>query len=392
MTPTTASTLDAQAARTRAALPDGDHSAADAPPLPVVGIVLAGTYHSADNAFSGSVPRPLLPVAQIPVIGYVLRWLRDGGVARATICSNSRSRAIERCVGDGASLSMELDYVEDESPRGPAGCARDAALRFPVQTFVVVDGSVIPDCPLQTVIEAHRESGAAVTAVVHYAARSGMNADRVATPAGIYVFDRRAFEMVAAVGFQDIKDHLLPALRRRRQRISAFSSPQFCPRVLNAETYLAVNQWVIERIPADPAMFERWGPFSVTGEIAAHASATVDPSARIIGPAIIGAGVTIGANAVIVGPASIGPNTVIGEGALVSRSVMWNGCTVGDGAFVDASVVGDGVAIAANAAVQGEVKMNRLKSHAPRWRLVPDVPPLRPAPAPAGSVADLAFP
>src|SRR5690349_12722173 len=77
-----------------------------------VAIVLAGTYHSIDGAFAGSLPRPLLPVAQIPVLGYVLRWLRDGGIERATICSNSASRAIQTCVGDGSSLSMELEYVE----------------------------------------------------------------------------------------------------------------------------------------------------------------------------------------------------------------------------------------------------------------------------------------
>ena len=41
----------------------------EAPSSHVVGIVLAGTYHSADSAFQGSLPRPLLPVAQIPVIG-----------------------------------------------------------------------------------------------------------------------------------------------------------------------------------------------------------------------------------------------------------------------------------------------------------------------------------
>ena len=77
-------------------------------------------------------------------------------------------------------------------------------------------------------------------------------------------------------------------------------------------------------------------------------------------------------------------------GALVSRSVVWSAGDVGEGAFIDASVIGDNFAIPAHSAVQGEVKMNRLKSDGRRWRLAPAQPALQPAPA--GPVAGLAFP
>jgi len=360
----------------------------------VVAIVLAGTYHSTDSTFLGSLPRPLVPVAQVPVIGYVLSWLSDADVARATICANSGSRAIERCVGDGAGLSMVLDYIEDATPRGPAGCARDASIKHTADTFVVVDGTVIPDFDLRLLLDTHRASGATVTAVVHDSAGSnGANRPRSVSPAGIYAFSRGAFDALSAHGFQDIKEHLIPALRRQRQRVMAFHSPQFCPRVLNAETYLAVNHWTIERIPTHRNIFERWGPFTVTGEVASHATANVHSTARIVGPVILGEGVSIGANAVIVGPTSIGPRTQVGAGALVCRSVLWSGSDIGEAAFVDASVIGDGFVIPAHSAVHGEVKMNCQKADAKKWRLAPAAPPLRPAAAAAaGPVAGLVFP
>jgi mannose-1-phosphate guanylyltransferase len=366
----------------------------EAPASDVVAIVLAGSYHSTDSTFLGSLPRPLVPVAQVPVIGYVLRWLRDADVARATICANSGSRAIESCVGDGTNLSMQLDYMEDATPRGPAGCARDAAMNHTADTFLVVDGTVIPDFDLRLLLAAHRASGATVTAVVHDSAGSnGAKRARSVSPAGIYAFSRDAFDALSPHGFQDIKEHLIPALRRQRQRVMAFHSPQFCPRVLNAETYLAVNHWTIEQIPTHPNILERWGSFAVTGEVASHATANVHSTARIVGPVILGEGVSIGANAVIVGPTSIGPRTQVGAGALVCRSVLWNASDVGEGAFVDASVIGDGYVIPAHSAIHGEVKMNRVKSDPTRWFVVPVVPPLQPAPASAaGPVAGLAFP
>ena len=339
----------------------------ETPASTVVGIVLAGAYRSTDGTFLGSLPRPLLPVAQIPVVGYVLRWLRDADVTRATICANSGSRAIHTCVGDGTNLSMQLDYIEDATPRGPAGCARDAAAKYTADTFVVVDGTVVPDFDLRLLLAEHRASGATVTAVVHDSSGStGTNAVRSVSPAGIYAFSRAAFDAMSQPGFQDIKEHLIPALRRRHARVAAFRSPRFCPRVLNAETYLAVNHWTIERIPSCPNIVERWGPFAVTGEVAAHATANVHSTARLIGPVILGEGVSVGANAVIVGPTSLGPRTQVAADALVCRSVLWSGGEVGERAFVDASVIGDGFIIPAHSAIHGEVKMNRLKSDARR--------------------------
>ena len=355
----------------------------------VVGIVLAGAYPSADGMFSISVPRPLLPVAQIPVIAYVLRWLRDGSVERATICANSASRAISACIRDGSSLGLQIEYAEDPTPRGPAGCARDAALAYDADTFVVVEATVIPDLDLPALVSAHRTSGAAVTTVVHYAARGSAGESRVATPAGMYVFARRALELVPPFGFQDIKEHLLPLLGRRHERVAAYSSPKFSPRVLNAETYLAVNHWMIERMPGHQ-MFERWGPPTIADDVVAHPSADIHPTARTIGPAVFGPRVSIGANALIVGPTSLGADTRVADGAVVSRSVIWNDSHVGEHAFVDASVVGSRIAIDAGVALHGEVRMNRVKPGLLPWRLVPHVPPLRPAPA--RSMADLAIP
>jgi len=355
------------------------HAPMEVPAPNVVGIVLAGSYHSTDSTFLGSLPRPLVPVAQIPVVGYVLSWLRDAEVTRATICANSGSRAIQTCVGDGADLSMQLDYMEDATPRGPAGCARDAAMKQCADTFVVVDSTVIPAFDLRLLLAAHRASGATVTAVVHDSAGShDTRGARSVSPAGIYAFSRGAFDASSQPGFQDIKEHLIPALRRQGGRVAAFHSPQFCPRVLNAETYLAVNHWTIERIPTHPNTFERWGRFSVTGEVASHATANVHSTARIVGPVILGEGVTVGANAVIVGPTSLGPRTRVGVGALVCRSVLWSASDVGEGAFIDASVIGDGFVVPPLGAVHGEVKMNRLESDGWWRRLVPTMPPPNP--------------
>src|SRR6185295_720200 len=149
----------------------------------VCGIVLAGTYRWSASSFEALAARPLVPVALSPLISYALRWLRDGDVPRATICTNHSSRTVEAALGQGGELGLELRYYEDGTPRGAAGCVRDAGLPSASETFVVADGTAIPTVSLRELLASHRASGAAATAVVHRdRSRSGLP-----TPGGVYV-------------------------------------------------------------------------------------------------------------------------------------------------------------------------------------------------------------
>jgi mannose-1-phosphate guanylyltransferase len=333
------------------------------------GIVLAGSYESPDNAFSALLPRPLVPIAQTPLVTYALRWLTSAGPDHVTVCRNTRSRSAVSAAWP-TWPSMRLSFVEDTTPRGPAGCVRDAAMLSAASTIVVVEGSIIPTTDLNAALDAHRNSNAALTVVVHQETNRATGTVG-ATPAGIYVFERRILSLISAVGYQDIKEHLIPALRSRQERVLAHVAQSVSPRVINAETYLAVNYWMLGQIPTHFNPLS-WEPSPGDGGIMAHPTAVIDSSATIVGATLIGPGVRIGPGALIVGPSSIDAGSHIEEGAVVCRSVIWKGCTVGRRSFVDSAVIGDSGVIAAGQAVEREVTLptrvraERLKTPTPR--------------------------
>ena len=300
------------------------------------GIVLAGAYPGGQSALDQLAPRPLLPVAQQPLITYALRWMKGGGLSRATICANSEARAV-RAHLNGSTIAMRVDYLEDWSPRGAAGCVRDAGIKTDADTFVVADGTSVPVVDLEELLDAHQAAGAAVTVVV------GADAAGRLRPSGVYVFDRRTFDFIPEDGFQDIKEKLIPRLYGAGEHVSTHMARAVAPRVVNTDTYLALNQWAVERLSRvqDPA-----DGFRASGDSVVHESATVDRSARLLGPVLLGPRVSVHAGATIVGPVTIGPGTTVGSGAVVSRSVVWSGCFVGEGAFVDRCMLADGAAIA----------------------------------------------
>jgi NDP-sugar pyrophosphorylase family protein len=303
----------------------------------VHGIVVAGAYPAARSTLDTLVPRPLLPVAQQPLISYALRFMREGGIETATVCTNSAARVVRTRLG-AAPLGLRLDYLEDWNPRGAAGCVRDAGARTSARTFVVADGTAVPVAAVSELLEAHHSTGAALTVVV------GADATGRLCPSGVYVFDRRAFDFIAAEGFQDIKERLIPKLYEAGEHVATHVTRRLAPRVVNVDSYLALDQWAVERAA------EAWlvgDDYKLSGEALVHASTRVDPTARLLGPMLLGPAVEVSAGATLVGPLSIGKGTRIGRGAVVSRSVLWGGCDVGDQAVVDRCMLADRAKVAA---------------------------------------------
>lgn len=333
----------------------------------VKGVVLAGSYRWSEAGFDRLLPRPLLPVAHRPLASYAVRWLHEGGIGAAVLCANAGSRGLKARLSSQTPRGMNLSFREDPTPRGPAGCVRDACIGSSAGTVVVVDGTIIPVAGLPAILDAHFRNQAAVTVVVdEIPGRAGR--PRVQTPSGIYVFDRRALELVPDRGFQDIKENLIPRLYEAGELVASFGVETVTPKVINASTYLSVNQWVVERLAERG---EELPGYFALGELQAHATARLALDAVIVGPVLVGPHARVDSGATIVGPATIGFGAIVGSGALVSRSAVWRKSVIGRQAVVDRSVVADRAVVEDGTTLLGAVAAERDRRARP-------VPPERP--------------
>jgi len=308
------------------------------------GIILIGTRTWTNSAFDTMMPRVLLPVAHRPLIAYSVSWLHEVGIQRVAVCGNRETQAIHSLLANHAPAGLSIAYHEDPMPRGAAGCLHDAAQVSDGDTFVVVDGTTIPNVDLKQLLRSHRASGAVATVVVNCESRPHGNPG-LQIPTGIYVFDRRALDLVPPRGFCDIKEKLIPQLYRSGERVVAYRTSGAIPRVMGFTTYLAVNEWVVEHLVAhvdEPEGYLR------RGSALLHQDALVATDAVLVGPVLVGAGARIDSGAVIVGPTTIGRDVIIGPEVLVSRSAVWRRSTVGAQAQVDRSILADDTFLAHN--------------------------------------------
>jgi NDP-sugar pyrophosphorylase family protein len=325
-----------------------------------IGIILAGQHSWSDSTFD-AFPRPLLPIANRPLASYAAEWLYEGGIREVAVCANRETRTVGEGlwhhIPDGLQLTLRED--EDHVPRGPAGCVRDAAAGYegPV---VVVDGTTIPLADLRELLASHQLSGAALTVVV----RPEPGGGRRHEPCGIYVFERRALDYVPSRGYCDIKESLIPRLHRAGERTLAHPIREASPRALDGPSYLALNEWMVERLAAGPppeGYVQRSG-------LLAHQSARIASDTVLLGPLLVGPGAQLMPGATLVGPASIGARSIVKARALVSRTAVWSDCVVGEGAVADRSIVADRSVIAPRTRVTGCVPSPARKPASARSR------------------------
>ena len=226
-------------------------------------------------------------------------------------------------------------------PRGPAGCLWDAATESAGDTFVTIDGTILPRMDLNALLEAHRQSDAMVTVVVADAgdgngsSNGSSNQDR--QPAGVYVFSRAVLDEIPDAGYQDIKESLIPHLYKHQKRVLTYRVDQAeMSRVTDAASYLALNMWAVQRLAETPGMLS---DYEQSEDAWVHTTAQVHPSVRLMGPVLVGPGSVIEAGAMLVGPVSIGRNCRVERNAVVSRSALWDRCRLGPVAMVDHCVL-----------------------------------------------------
>lgn len=317
------------------------------------GIILAGMHAWGNAALDGITCRALLPVACRPLIWHVAQWLRDGGVEDAVVCGNSDTDSIRWRLGEGREMDFPLRYYKDVMPRGPAGCVRDAAEHNDADTFVVVEGAILPRIDLRELLDAHEASDAAMTLVVSDVAKHEGRREGSMEPVGIYVVSPKSLEHIPVTGYQDIKETLIPSLYESGELVAPYPVPiEKTPRVTGAGSYLSVNMLAVHNICAE---MNGTNGFKRVGDSWVHETAEVDPSVRLLGSVLVGTESKIHARTIIVGPTAIGTQSTIEANCVVSRTIVWDHCTIGSGAVIDHSIVTSGASVRPECVMRGTV-------------------------------------
>jgi NDP-sugar pyrophosphorylase family protein len=232
-------------------------------------VVLAGGTGTRLRPYTTVLPKPLMPIGDMPVLEILLRRLSHAGFSRVNLAVGHLAELIEAYFGDGSRFGVEIVYRRELEPLGTAGPL--AEIEFTSDRVLVMNGDLLTLLDFRPFVEAHIASGAAATlavrsrevpidfGVVH------LDGDSVASfeekpvlgytvSMGLYVFEPRVVELVPRGVKYDFPD-LLDEVLSRRWPVHAHLSSDFWLDIGRIDDYeLALAQFESIRDQLLPAV------------------------------------------------------------------------------------------------------------------------------------------
>ncbi len=107
-------------------------------------VVLAGGKGSRLAPLTFSIPKPLVPIGDMPIVELLLRQLSAQGFSRVTISVGHLANLIRSYCGDGSQWGLPIDYVHEDAPLGTVGSL--ALIEdFSDDRVLVVNGDTLTD-------------------------------------------------------------------------------------------------------------------------------------------------------------------------------------------------------------------------------------------------------
>lgn len=124
-------------------------------------VILAGGIGTRLKPFTMTIPKPLMPLGEMPIIEVVIRQLKRDGFDDAVVAVNRLKELIQAFLGDGKRWGLSVAYsVEDKFLGTAAPLKQIDSLE---ENFLVINGDTLTTIDYRKMFEFHCGNGAAAT-------------------------------------------------------------------------------------------------------------------------------------------------------------------------------------------------------------------------------------
>jgi len=271
------------------------------------GVILAAGRGTRLGPLTESVPKPLLPVANQPVMEQGIACLRQLGITDIQVNISYRAEQILERFGDGSAYGVALHWLVEREPSGTAGGLKAMQQHLDGSRVVIIAGDAMLDVDLTVLLRAHQQRGAFASLATLPVRDPSQYGVVVSEPngaiqrfqekpapgteisnqanTGIYIFEPEIFEMIPPGTFYDFALNVFPDILRRGLPFFAFPVEGYWTDIGNPGDYLQANLDYLG------------GRIHITGRGVASDGNLIDAEAQVAGVqlsrCVIGAGATI---------------------------------------------------------------------------------------------------
>ncbi|MGV1036727.1 MAG: sugar phosphate nucleotidyltransferase [Candidatus Nanopelagicales bacterium] len=326
--------------------------------------MLVGGKGTRLRPLTNSIPKPMLPVAGVPVTEHQIARAREAGVSRIVLGTSYRAEVFSAYFGDGSDFGVELRYVVEDEPLGTGGAIRNVAEALesgPDDPVIIFNGDVLTGLDIVGLVQAWRDAEADVALyltrvedprafglvptdpdgrVVEFLEKPETDEQIVTDQinAGCYVFKRSLIDQIPTGRPVSVEREIFPELLASGAKLIGVVDDGYWLDLGTPLDFRKGSCDLVTGVAPSPAVP---GP---TGESLLLDTASVSADATVDGGTVVGRGARIRSGAVVhgsvvfdeavIGAAAIVEGCVVGRGAVVGPNVILRGVVVGDGARI----------------------------------------------------------
>ena len=316
-----------------------------------LGILLVGGMGTRLMPLTHDTPKPMLPIAGLPVTEHQLIAAKRAGIKTIVLVTSYLSEVFTPYFGDGSKWGLDLRYAVEETPLGTGGAIKNAATALNLtagsdEPIVIFNGDVLSSHDLGKQIQEHINHQADVTLHLTHVddaraygcvpvdenGRVTAFLEKMENPitntinAGSYVFHPSIIETIEANTVVSVERDVFPALVAAGKKIYGYVEDAYWLDIGTPRALLAGSKHLVG------------GKFKV------------DTTSRIAASAILQDGT------------SVGQSCNIHENTLISGSIICTGVDVGAGSEIRNSFIAPGSHVPRDSKIIGNYYSNELIS------------------------------
>jgi NDP-sugar pyrophosphorylase family protein len=124
-------------------------------------VILAGGKGTRLAPYTTILPKPLMPIGDMPILEIVIRQLAQNGFHHITLAVGYLAELLKAYCGDGSKYNLTLNYSFEETPLGTAGPI--SIIPNLNETFLVMNGDLLTTLDYKEMWRIHKERQAIAT-------------------------------------------------------------------------------------------------------------------------------------------------------------------------------------------------------------------------------------
>lgn len=322
-------------------------------------VIMAGGEGTRLRPLTCSRPKPMVPVANRPVMEHIIELLKKHNLTDIAATLQYMPDLIRDYFHDGKELGVNMRYYVENTPLGTAGSVKNAE-DFLDDTFIVISGDALTDIDISKALEFHTRRGSVATLILKKVdipleygvvvtdeegritrflekpSWGEVFSDTVNT--GIYILSPEVLGYFKKNEMFDFSKDLFPILLREKRPMFGYVTEDYWCDIGDLRAYIQAHNDVF-----DGKVKINIKGIQLKEKVWIDDGVEIDDGVTLNAPCIIGRNTKIKKGSVVGSYSVIGEANIVDERCSIKRSILWKNCLIDKSVQLRGSIICDKV-------------------------------------------------